>query len=66
MSANKSYSIENSFTNLNTLNDRVATLLSLNEDDMRKKISTGELIIFQNEIAEVFKSYVEEIGEFSS
>ena len=44
------------------LNDWVATLLHLNEDDLKVKISTGETIIFQNELTDVFKSYVDEIG----
>mgnify|MGYP000949226679 FL=1 len=30
------------------------------------KISTGEIIVFQNELTDVFKSYVEEIGQFQS
>lgn len=62
-SGSKTYTLAESQTqNLNSLNDRVATLLNLNEDDMRRKISTGETIIFQNELTDVFKQYLDEVG----
>lgn len=49
---------------MKSLNDRVSTLFQT--DSSSSRISTGEHIVFQNEISNLFQSHIDELALFKS